>query len=186
MIALPDGARGRVLAATLCVLLAATAYAGAGAPLLGAYHAREARLQEMAERIARLQRGAAEIPALQRAVEAARSRADLGDLTLPGSTDSIAAANLQALVARLATAAGSGIVTTEILAAQAQDPFRRIGIRVALSGELPAIASLLRGIDEARPALFVDRFELRAGAGGSAELRGTPLAATIDIYGFRV
>lgn len=184
MIALPDGARGRILAATLCVLAAVAFYAGAAAPLLGAYRAREARLQDMAERIERLQRGAAEIPALGRAVEAARSRTDLGELTLPGTTDSIAAANLQALVARLATAAGSGIVTTEILPAQTQDPFRRIGIRVALSGDLPAIVALLRGIDEARPALVVDRFELR-GAAGAAELRGTPLATTIDVYGFR-
>jgi hypothetical protein len=185
---LPDGAGGRILAVALCVLVAATAYAGAGAPLLGAYRAREAYLQEMAERTARLQRGAAEIPALRDAVADLRSRTDLRELTLPGNTDPIAAANLQALIARLAGAAGSGIITTEILPAQVQAPFRRIAIRVALSGELPAIASLLRAIDEARPALFVDRFEFRAGAGGQAstEPRGTPLAVTLDIYGFRV
>jgi Tfp pilus assembly protein PilO len=187
MIALPQGAKGKALALTLCAVIAAAFYGGAARPLLAVYDARQGRLDEATATIARLERAAAQMPSLNRTLDALGTRSDLQAQTLPGSSDAVAAANLQAILAALATASGSGIASAEILPVQAQDDLRRVPLRISLTGDIVMLTKFLRGIDEARPPLFVDRLDLHSNATpGPTGNGGAPtLAITMDVYGFR-
>jgi general secretion pathway protein M len=187
MSGLPNGLKGKALALALCVGIIAALYLGVVAPLVAHYGERASRLEDTVALTARLQLAAAETPSLNRTLDGLRQRSDLTELILPGTSDAVAAANLQATLAALAAKVGTGIASTEILTPQAQDPFRRIGLRINLTGDLTMLTNLLRGIDEARPPLFVDRLDLRSSAGTAPASGNAPpiLAVTMDLHGFR-
>jgi hypothetical protein len=185
MIALPQGPAGKALAVALLVGLLGTLYAGVAAPLLAAYDDRAAHLADTLAATARLQEGAANIPELRQALDALRARADIDRLTLSGTSDALAAAGLQATLAELVSASGSKIASTEIVPAQPSHEFRRIGVRISLSGDLTVLTKVLSGIDAARPPLFVDHLELQSNA-ATVTGGGVPvLTIAMDVHGFR-
>ena len=67
--------------------------------------------------------------------------------------------------------------------------FRRVGIRVAFSGDLKLMTTVLKSLAVSHPVLFSGDFDLHAGteqddsAGGGAG--SETLTMTLDVYGFR-
>ncbi len=186
MTTFPQGARGKALALGILLLLGLGLYVALAAPLLSLFQAREARLDEMRGLIRRLERGAAEAPALERELTALRAKGDISSLTLVAASDAVAAAGLQSTLSALAEAKGSRLASTEYLATQAEGQFRRVGVRVALTGDLAILTAMLAGIETARPPLFIDNLEIHSSQAGSAAGGGqTSLAIAMDVYGFR-
>jgi hypothetical protein len=186
MIVLPHGPAGKALAVTLCIAVACVVYIGVAAPLLAAYDDRATSLADTRATTARLQDGAANIPELRRALDELHASVDLDRLTLAGTSDALAAAKLQATLADIVSASGSKIASTEIMPAQPNHEFRRIAIRVSLSGDLTVLTKTLAGIDAARPPLFVDHLELRSTATPGHGDAATPaLTIAMEIHGFR-
>jgi len=184
--ALPHGTRGKVLAVGLLLLLGLGLHVAVAAPLIALFDAREARLEEMRGLIRRLERGAAEAPALQSELATLRANGDIASLTFVAASDAVAAANLQSTLSALAETKGGRLASTEYLAAQTEGQFRRIGVRVAITGDLAMLTALLAGIEAARPPLFVDNLEIHSSASGAGEGHGpTSLAIAMDVYGFR-
>jgi general secretion pathway protein M len=183
---LPHGMRGKILALGLLLVLGLGLHVALAGPLLALFDAREAQLEEMRSLIRRVERGAAEAPALERELATLRASGDIASLTFVASSDAVAAANLQSTLSALAETKGGRLASTEYLAAQTAGQFRRIGVRVALAGDLAMLTAMLAGIEAARPPLFVDNLEIHSNLSGVTEARGpTNLAIAMDVYGFR-
>jgi hypothetical protein len=185
MNSLPEGLPGKALALGILAVLLAALYLVTVQPLLQLYDAQAQTLQERTELAARLQRTANALPKLRESAETWRKKAREGDLLLEGARDAVAAAALQSTVKGLVSQGGATLASAEILAGTAEGKYQRVGIRVSLSGDLSVLTTVLRGISEAHPVLFVDNMEIRSQGGGAEGEAEHPLTIALDVYGFR-
>ena len=86
--------------------------------------------------VPRLKAAADELPELRARVAQLRATAGARKVTLDGSSDAIAAANLQSHIEELAASVGVTIGSTESLPVEVRGGYRRIGLRYTLSGPL--------------------------------------------------
>src|SRR4029077_14722484 len=107
-------------------------------------------------------------------------------VTLDGSSDAVAAANLQSRIEELAASVGAMISSTESLPAEMRGGYRRIGLRYVLNGQYETLVKLLARLEAATPPLVVDNLHihgvLRARRGAAAT---TGLDDGLDVYGYR-
>lgn len=183
MAGLPSGRAGRLLAALLAVLVVLILWIGVAAPVIDWYGARAARLQALRERAAREAALIETLPQLKQAAEAASKTPTQAVLT--GSTDAIAGAALQEQVQAMAGSASAQLTSIETLAAEQAGNYRRIGVRVDLSAQLPVIVQLLRAIEEAEPRMLVDDIRL-TGTPLPGAASALPLECVFTVYAFRV
>ncbi len=187
---LPDGTLGKLLAVLLLCLLGATAYAVVVEPLLTLHHRREQGLAERHELVARFERAAAEIPLLRDTVDALRAKGEQESPTLPGQTDTVATAGLQASLRDLVARHGGSVESAEALPARPQEGgLRRVGVRIQTGGDIFLLVSILSGIEAASPPLVVDslqvRSDLAAGSDRAAGGADPSLSISLDVFGFR-
>lgn len=189
---LPEGAQGQALALAIAALAVVVVYLVVVSPVLGFYGEREDQLDRRLAMAGRYEALARELPALRAADKKWRDR-EGGELLLEGSSDALASAALQAAMKSLVEDAGAKLSSSEVLQPAASGNFRRVGIRVAFSGDLKLVTAVLRGVETSRPVLSVGDFSLRSGGGsaGGAEDDnasagdGGQLSVTLDVYGFR-
>ena len=192
---LPEGKAGQVLALAILASGAAMFYLAILSPVLDFYGEREDLINQRAAMAARYEMLARELPALRAADKKWLDQSG-GELLLDGSSDAIASATLQAAMKSLVEEAGAKLSSSEVLQASANGNFRRVGVRVAFSGDLKLVTSVLHGVETSRPVLSVGDFSLQAGgstAGGGdsddenapAAADGDTMAVTLDVYGFR-
>jgi general secretion pathway protein M len=182
--ALPTGRQGQLLALALLLAAVGAIYLFAAAPLLELYAERATAVENAHMLVPRLKAAADELPGLRARAAELRAMASTHTVTLGGSSDAIASANLQSHIAELA-AAGVTIASTESLPTETRDGYRRIGLRYALSGPYETLMKLLAKLDAATPPLVVDNLSIH----GVMRRPGTPAAsaldAGLDLYGFR-
>lgn len=187
---LPEGAQGQALALAIVALVVIVVYLMALSPVLGFYDEREDQLDQRLAMAGRYEALARELPALRAADKKWRDH-EGGELLLEGSSDAIASAALQAAMKSLVEDAGAKLASSEVLRPAASGSFRRVGIRVAFSGDLKLVTAVLRGVETSRPVLSVGDFSLRNGAGSTGDSGDAPagdsgsLSVTLDVYGFR-
>jgi general secretion pathway protein M len=178
-----------VLALSLALIVLGGLYFLAVAPFVDLYRGRDARLEDGRMVLPHLQAAAAALPALRAQVAELRAAARTRKVTLDGASDAIASANLQSRIEGFAVSAGATIGSTESLPAEADDGYRRIGLRFALNGPYETLVKLLAKIEEATPPLIVDNLQVHGvlrrpglppGGGGDPGLD-----AGMDVYGFR-
>jgi general secretion pathway protein M len=183
--ALPTGLRGRLLALALAFLAIAAVYLLIAAPLLNLYAQREARLEQEGMLVPHLEAAAAALPTLRARLAALRTAARTSKVTLDGASDAIASANLEGRIEGLAGKAGVTIGSTESLPVATMGGYRRIGLRLVLSGPYENLINLLAAIEAAAPPLIVDDLQIH----GVLQRPGMPqrgvLDAALDVYGFR-
>jgi general secretion pathway protein M len=183
--ALPTGRQGHLLALALLLAALGAIYLFAAAPLLELYAERSAAVENARLLVPRLKAAADELPALRGRAAELRATASTHKVTLDGSSDAIASANLQSHIAELAASAGVTIGSTESLPAEMRGGYRRIGLRYALSGPYETLVKFLARLDAATPPLVVDNLSIH----GVMRRPGTPAAsaldAGLDVYGFR-
>lgn len=184
MIALADGLRGRILALSLLALLPAMFALVCVPPVLGLYEARQDRVEERVQLAQRYRALAGALPALRKAEKTWRDRSG-GDLLLAGSSDALAAAALQSALKDMADDAGAELSSSQSLPTRAADNFRRIGIRIVLTGNLESLVGVLRQIETARPLLSAGDFDIDAASGEPDDRQDPNLSVTLDVYGFR-
>jgi general secretion pathway protein M len=185
---LPQGAQGKLTALGLALLAMAGAYQVVVAPLAAAYAERTIQVAETAARATRLESSAAQLPALRESLAEMQASNEWTRLALPGASDTLAAAALQSAVSDIVAAAGSRVASAEIVPPQAHEGWRRIGVRLTFSGDLPRLAAVLSSLESARPYLFADNMELSSDAStmvvaeSAAESR---LKISLDVFGYR-
>ena len=183
--ALPTGRQGQLLALALLLAALGAIYLFAAAPLLELYAERSAAVENARLLVPRLKAAADELPALRARAAELRATASTHKVTLDGSSDAIASANLQSHIAELAASVGVTIASTESLPTEMRGGYRRIGLRYALSGPYESLVKFLARLDAATPPLVVDNLSIH----GVMRRPGTPAAsaldAGLDVYGFR-
>ena len=156
-------------------------------PLVDLYAGRQSVLENRRTLLPRLNVAAEELPGLRARVSELRTAVGTRKVTLDGSSDAVAAANLQSRIEELAASVGAMISSTESLPAEMRGGYRRIGLRYVLNGPYETLAKLLARLEAATPPLVVDNLHihgvLRARRAGAAAT--TSLDAGLDVYGYR-
>ncbi len=137
--------------------------------------------QQQLERAARLV-GAldslrAERESLKKRLTQARTR------LLPGTSGTLGAAALQERANAIASEKGVTVQSTQVMREETMDPYRKVSVRLTLSGELKPFAELLSGLEFGQqlviPFVEVTRRGAIAGAKGPRTL-----SATVEVNGF--
>jgi len=151
-------------------------------------HYRPAVAEEIAEGQEQLERGA-------RFLAAADSvRAERNDLRqrldqakerlLPGGSGTLGAAALQERANSIAAEKGIAVQSTQVMKEEAADPFRKVAIRLTLSGELKPFSEFIAGLEYGAQQLAIPFVEVsRRGAVPGAKGPRT-LAATVEVSGY--
>jgi hypothetical protein len=129
-----------------------------------------------------------ELPMLRAQVANLRAAAAGDRHVLEGGSDTIAAAALQGRIGEIAGAAGVVIASSEILPAEVEDGYRRLGLRLVVNGSYDGLIQLLAVLERATPPLIVDNLQIRAvqrRPRGPAEAVA-PLDASFEVLGFRL
>lgn len=152
-------------------------------PLADLYGERAERLavrRGLAERMSRL---AAERPALQGRAGAVAGAQGPQVVLLDGGSDALAAATLQNRVQEMATSAGVRLSSVEIMEAVNAGDYRRIGLKVSMSGSWSVLVGLLTAIEQSPLPMMVDGLLIRANAnnaGGPGSAGQSPPARPLD------
>jgi len=183
--ALPTGRQGQLLASALLLAALGAIYLFAAAPLLELYAERAAAVENARLLVPRLKTTADELPGLRARAAELRATASTHKVTLDGSSDAIASANLQSHIAELGASAGVTIASTESLPAEMRGGYRRIGLRYALSGPYETLVKFLARLDAATPPLVVDNLSIHGVMRRPDAPAASALDAGLDVYGFR-
>ena len=182
---LTTGYQGRLLALLLLLLALGVVYLVVAAPLLELYAGRAAVLENRRMLVPRLKAAADELPELRASVAELRATAGARKVTLEGSSDAIASANLQSHIEELAASVGVTIGSTESLPVEVRGGYRAIGLRYTLSGPYETLVKLLAKLEAATPPLVIENLHIH----GVLRRPGTPAAsaldAGLDVFGFR-
>lgn len=102
---------------------------------------------------------------------------------LPGVTGTLGAAALQERANSLASEKGIAVQSTQVMKEEAADPFRKVAVRLTLSGELKPLAEVVAAL-EYQQQLSVPFVEIsRRGAVAGAKGPRT-LSITLEVSGF--
>ncbi|HYZ64856.1 MAG TPA: type II secretion system protein GspM [Acetobacteraceae bacterium] len=179
---LPEGARGRVLALLLLLVVVAGAWTVVAQPLLDWYAARADRLSLQEALARRMGQVAAELPALRRLESGTEVAAPVS--VLDGATDAVAGATLQQLLQSIAADAGATLASMEVLQGEQLAGYRRIGVRLAVAAPWPVVVKLLDAITGGSPRMLVNDLQIQGGRGVAGD--GTPtLTTSMVVFGFR-
>ncbi len=86
---------------------------------------------------------------------------------IAGATPTQVAAELQGALSGMAGSAGLNVLSSQILREEEVGPFRRVGVRLTLSGTLEGVASLLTAIETGSYDLAVTFLEINRKLGAS-------------------
>jgi general secretion pathway protein M len=103
---------------------------------------------------------------------------------LEGASDSIAGASLQGQVQEMASRAGLTLASAELLPAEAAGRYRRVSLRLSVSGSWPALVGLLQALEEGTPRMLVDELQVQ-NAPSIAPGAGRPVSASLTVLAFR-
>jgi Type II secretion system (T2SS), protein M subtype b len=182
---LPDGIRGKAAALGIAALAAAVIYLALVSPLWAFYQASAQALDLKREMLRRSENAVNDLPRLRALSKRLGDSSRGADLLLSGSSDSIAAAQLQSTLKDLVETEGAKLTSTTVLRPEIADRFRRVGVRVSFSGDLKLLTAVLQGIEKSHPVMAVGGLELHV-AGAPVDASEDPnLAIALDIVGFR-
>ncbi len=102
---------------------------------------------------------------------------------LPGGTATLGAAALQERANALASEKGIAVQSTQVMKEENVDPFRKVAVRLTLSGELKPLADFVSGVEYGQqlnvPFVEINRRGAVAGAKGPRTL-----SVTVEVSGF--
>jgi len=175
----------RILVAVAAAVVLSLAYVAVVEPLRR-YRRRVA--EEVAEGFEQLERAArfrgagdtlrAERDELKQRLEQAKQR------LLPGGSGALGAAALQERANALAADKGITVQSTQVMREEAVDPFRKVTVRLTMSGELRPFSDFMSGLEYGPQQLAIPFLELsRRGAVAGAKGPRT-LSATVEVSGY--
>ena len=157
---LPNGRGGRILAASIALLLLVVLWVGIALPLIDLYADRAQAVYDRAASVRRQLALVAEEPVFEQAIHRAGGMAPSEDLFLAGPTDAIAGATLEQRVHAMASHDGAALASAETLAPQAEGHYQRIQLRVTVTGDWSEIIALLQDVTTSRPVMLVDDLQI--------------------------
>jgi general secretion pathway protein M len=179
------GRPGQALAVGIGVLALGLIWFGVIDPAQSWFANRTERLDQRQALLHRMQQIAATLPALRAASAGAPERGDNGDaMTLPGTSDSVAAADLQERIQRMAATAGTSLTAVETLPVTTIGKWHKVALRISTSAPWPVLMDLLRSIDQSPTRILVDDVHFHSAAIVTRPVI-LPVQASMVVYGFR-
>lgn len=174
----------RVILGILVATALSLVYIGVVEPVLAYRQAVGKEIAEGQERLERAMRFLGAKESLRAEREELRKRlTQLKARLLPGGTATLGAAALQERANALASEKGIAVQSTQVMKEEPAEPFRKVAVRLTLSGELKPLAELISGLEYGQqlniPFIEVSRRGAVAGAKGPRTL-----AATVEVSGF--
>jgi hypothetical protein len=112
---------------------------------------------------------------------------------IAGETPTQVGAELQGRLSSMSADAGLNVLSSQILREESYEGFRRVGVRLTLSGTLDGVTSLLSSIETGRSDLSVTLLEINRKLGASrrpstrsssSPAVASPLTATMEVKTF--
>jgi len=185
MMSLPEGRSGRLTALGILAVLVVTAYLAIISPVVAFYADTAATLDERREQLRRYRNAVNDLPRLRETAKRQSDAATAANMLLMGASDAVAAAELQSSLKDIVEGEGATIMSAAILPAEAEGAFRRVGVRVAFSGDMQTLTTVLLQVEEARPTLFAGDFDIHQSSTEEGSEDNPMLAVSLDVFGYR-
>jgi hypothetical protein len=181
--ALPEGNTGKGAALALLLIVVACFYFAVLSPVLAFYDGNAQLLEQRRETVRRYQNAANDLPRLREEAKQRGAQSNSADLLLAGASDAIAAASLQSTLKDIIEGEGAKITSASVLTPEVEDNYRRVGVRIAFSGDLELLTTVLLGMEAAHPALLAGNLDVRVT--GDSDEESPTLAVAMDVFGYR-
>lgn len=179
------GRRGQTLAVSIACLVFALIWFGVVDPARSWFADREMVLEQRQALLHRMQDIAASLPALRAASATNPGRGQTqGTLLLPGTSDAVAAADLQERVQKMAADAGVNLTAVETLPATPEGSWHKVSLRISLNAPWPVLMGLLRSIDQSATRILIDDVHFHS-VTVVAHPTVLPVQASMELFGFR-
>jgi general secretion pathway protein M len=178
----------RLAALLLLVTAVLVVYMSAVEPIISGYSETRSEIEAARDQLARLERAAAMRPALSRHIEDfEKQRASQGYL-LAGSTDALAAANLQDRVQALIIENGGTAQSMQSMPGVEEHGLMRITLRVQMTGTTETLLDVLYALESGSPILFIDNVDIQGResvkAGYDLSYEAEVLRVAVDLSGY--
>ncbi|MGJ4946775.1 type II secretion system protein GspM [Bradyrhizobium sp. HKCCYLS20291] len=152
-------------------------------PVATTFADRDARIQDQRRLLARLNAIAGQVAGLETLASETESELKSGEF-LAGANENVIAADLQTKLKAILANVGAQTRAVQTLPIRTIDQLRYSGVRIDLSGPLPAVTRVVHAIESAKPYLFVTNATLKSAPGlRQAAVEEPQLQAQLDIYG---
>lgn len=176
----------RLLAVAILVALIAVPYLGIVRPYIETLRAARETLADTAALRDRYLAFAAAGAAITGWTKTLPDDGDGGAAYLQGASEALVSADLQNRVKTVVQGSGGVLNSTQILDPTIEEGFRRVAVRVRMSGGSEALYKVLYVLETERPFLFVDNVDINArsmrAAGGQGET--IELTVSFDLFGY--
>lgn len=161
MIAALDNKQQRQLAVAILVVALLLIFSATVLPIYFANSARQETIQLLQQRLYRLQHMADEGVSLRPRLEQMKREKLNNGHYLQGSTDTVAAAELQRLVKMISSRHHVSVASTQILAATKESDFVRIALKVRVRGPMRGLIESFYDMESGNTFLFLSKLSLR-------------------------
>jgi len=184
----PAVAARRFAAITLLLGALATVYVVVVLPLLGEFRRNEEAIAEAAEMLARFQSATVTQAGIEAQLDQLRQRQAQQGYTLTGSTDALAAVELQDRIKMVVRESGGVVRSVQTLPPEDEGSFRRIAVRLQMTTTTESLFNIVYSLETMLPLLFVDNVDVQSRPVRlSADQPATDpvLTVSLDLYGYR-
>ena len=179
---------GRLAAIALLLGGLAILYAAVVHPLIVKFRSNEEAIAETAQMLARFQNAATMQADIATQLNELRRRATEQGYTLSGSTDALAAAELQDRIKMVVRESGGVVRSVQTLPPEDEESFRRIAVRLQMTTTTESFFNVVYSLETLFPVLFIDNVDVQSrptnAVAGKAATEPT-LIVTLDLYGYR-
>lgn len=179
------GRQGQALAVGVGVLALALLWFGIIDPARSWFANRAELLDQRQALLHRMQQVAATLPALRAASSGTPERGDNREaMTLPGTSDAVAAADLQERIQKMAATAGTSLTAVETLPVTTMGKWHKVALRISTNAPWPVLMDLLRSIEQSPTRILVDDVHFHSATIATRPVV-LPVQASMIVYGFR-
>lgn len=174
----------RIVAVGLLLLLVMAVYSLLIAPLWHTYADNAESIAEQHRLLDRYRQVAAGAERLSDKLDALRNKPIAEEGYLQGDNETLVAAQLQSRIRTVVQDSGGKLTTTQVLAGVDDSGFRRIGVRVTMTADIPDLQQVLHSLESDRPYLFLDNLDISGEQARGRDTRSGDLTISFDAYGF--
>lgn len=169
----------KFLALALLVGVVAVLWLAVAKPIEEKFKSYEEGIAHSENLLSRYRRASGEREQLQVQLERAREVDQSRGGFLRGENAELVAAALQADVKAVIAKNGGQLRSIQVLADTEETKFRKVAIRVSMSGSTEALRDILYDLETANPYLFIENLDVRARPSRRGELQ-----VRYDVYGY--
>lgn len=182
----------RLAAVLLLIAAIAAIYVFLAEPVIVGYRETDQEIEEVREQLSHFERLAAMRPALAKQMEQLRTPQTSQGYYLSGGTDALAAAGLQDRVNVLVEGTGGSLRSIQPMPGIDEQGFRRITLRVQMTGTIEALFETLYVLEAGTPVLFIEDLNIQSrfirqrvsNAGGQEAPEAPLLTVGFDLSGY--